>query len=224
MEGSEAEGDILMMNAAAPTRVVDENLVGEPFEAWHHASMKGPPNSRGFRESWFDRRPPQSLPPSENPLPPVAIGHPVWSALVGLVTGGIGGVALVEAANYVNQQQHGSVDIVRAIGAQWMHASPSSPGTVTAGLVCAAVVGAVVGAAFGRLTRRLFSIVGRMIFAIIFAPAVWTLAHVFLLRRLAPSLAQLLPYLPMIAGTVAYAVCVAIVPPIRARRRFEDQV
>jgi hypothetical protein len=139
----------------------------------------------------------------------------MWSTLIGLVCGGIGGVAMLAIAEYVAKQLRFDGDVVLAVGTPLPHQLLG--GVRAAAAVIFAIVGAVVGAIFGRLTRRLFKVLPRIFFAAVLACALWTLVQGFVLGRFAPALAQALPFGPMILGAVAYGACVAVVPPPRAR-------
>ena len=176
---------------------------------------------KSLRDSWFDRQPPQS---GENfsipPPPPVPMGHPVWSAVASMIAGAAGGIAALAAADYVARRMRIDADVTAIVGGALRRFS--SLDARPAGMLLAVLTGAALGALFGRVTRRLFRIVPRILFAVLLLPAIWLLVHTLVLGRFAPTFAHALPFLPMLGGMVAYAACVGVVPPIRRKRRSTD--
>jgi hypothetical protein len=120
--------------------------------------------------------------------------HP---AMAGFIAGLFGGLAFAGAAQALNP----------------MFAQPQA-----IGIACGA--GAIVGAFFALVTRNLRRFVPLAFWSLIFFPAMTTAAVALLLPRI-PG-APALPWLPMIAGSAAFAVVSALQVPLRVRRLRQD--
>ena len=174
-----------------------------------------------IRESWFDREPRRSLDMLiDAPPPQVRVGHPAWSTLAGMLAGGVGGAAALVSVAHVARRMRLDVDLASLVGNTLPPLSTVAPKIY--GAVVVVLASAAIGALFGRLTRRLFNVAARVLFALVVASAGWVVMDALVLGRFAPALAHALPFVPMLAGVVAFSVCVGVVPPIRRSRRSDD--
>jgi hypothetical protein len=142
-------------------------------------------------------------------------GRPGWAAFFGLVGGAAGGPVMLYAARELAKQSRQDIDIVRTVGNAIPHAAFGDDGARTGGLALAAVAGALVGLLLGALMQHVSRVLARVFIGVILGPVLWIALHAFALRHFAPTLAQSLPLLPMIAGAAAYGACVALIPPLR---------
>jgi hypothetical protein len=156
---------------------------------------------------------------AEHPFDEWRPGAPVRSALASGFAGAAGGAAFLFVAELVAQRSHASLDVI-ALAASAAHRVGVSGAPEAVAFGFAALVGALVGAFSGVLTRRLTRFGGRLLFFAIFTQVIWVFAQAFVVRRLAPWTAEGLPFLPFVAGVGAFAVCLAVMPPIRGRRRL----
>jgi hypothetical protein len=92
------------------------------------------------------------------------------------------------------------------------------PMALRAAVGFAIVAGSIFGALLGRLTQRLSSVGGRILFDAVLVPALCTIVYAFVVPRYAPAVARVVPFAAALLATVAYAVCVALAPPVRAHR------
>jgi hypothetical protein len=145
-------------------------------------------------------------------------GDGLWSTVSGLVGGGIGGVAMVAAAEGVSRTQHLDVDYFALAGAA-AHRFPGFAGTQVSGALFAAFLGALAGGLLGFLARRATRVLPRLMFFLILTPAVWVLVQAFVIQTLAPW-TRALPALPWLVGAVAYGACLALSPPIVRRDKI----
>jgi hypothetical protein len=174
---------------------------------------------------WFMRGESGESPPSGRSLPPSLLaevvaeaegeaeGQLTWAVGLGLFAGALGGAAMIGTANAIARQVHLSVDILQTIGGITPLFGESALRT---SLVLGGVVGALVGAGLGALMRYSLRLTARVLSGLILAPALWTLAHAFLIKPFAPSL-RALPFGPMVAGALVYGLCIALVKPPRGK-------
>jgi hypothetical protein len=169
-----------------------------------------------FEKGWFSQAPAHSWPPpSAPPLPPTPIGRPGWSASLGAIAGGLGGPLMVIVAQGILSVRHSGVDLVRLLGHAAAHVFVDLPDARLVGLASAAAVGALLGAPLGFLTRRLLRIVPRLVFFTLLSSALWLFVRTLVIGKMMPGLAAQLPFVPLLVGSVVYAVCIAIVLPAR---------
>jgi len=94
-----------------------------------------------------------------------------------------------------------------------LHASGVTP--EMAGFGAAVVIGAVVGAILGRSTWRIGRLVPRVLFFSILIPAVWLFAQIFIIGRMRPDSVSAVSAGPLLLGSLAYALCMALLPAFR---------
>jgi len=160
--------------------------------------------------------------PVHGPRSPTRVG-----ALAGLL-GGVLGLAVTDGAvDRARLLEHAEL----ALGKTVPYAAASASSTWKwVGL--AALCGMLFGAVFGWLTRRLRSVVPRMVFGSILVPSLCTVAYAFVLDRVAPHFVHAVPFACSAMGSLVYGVCLAVARPSprsdRNRRitldtRFEDE-
>jgi hypothetical protein len=131
-------------------------------------------------------------------MPPARrAGDPFWSMLAGAGAGVVGGVVALMAATHLQT----SVPV---------HVEPRAFAIVL-------TAGAAVGALFGRLTRRLVRVLPRLAFGVVIASAFWLLFYAFVLTRLAPGLAAVVPFGRSMLGALGFGFCIGAMPPMRLR-------
>ncbi len=135
--------------------------------------------------------------------------------LATMAAGAIGGVVFLFVARSVAWLHAGSVDTVALAGHAAQRIVPAGD-LLQSAVVFALASGAVFGAFAGLLTLRLTRIAARVLFFAVLVPAVWILIQAFVIRPLAPWTVDGLPFTPFLAGSLAYALCVALVRPIGA--------
>lgn len=132
----------------------------------------------------------------------------------GAMAGAIAGPAMMGVATLLSAKAHHAVDLPGLLGTMvrapvaWAH---------PAGWALAVVVGAAIGSLFATATRRLRHLAPMIAFGMIVSFAVWTLVHAFALPRIAPWLAKMLPYGPMVLASIAFGSLLALQVPIRTR-------
>jgi hypothetical protein len=133
----------------------------------------------------------------------------------GAMAGAMAGPAMLGTATLLSARAHHAIDLPGLIGTalhapvQWAH---------PAGWALAVVVGAVIGSVFAVFTRRLRHFAPMIAFGMIASFALWTLVHAFALPRIAPWLAKMLPYGPMVLASIAFGSLLALQVPIRTRK------
>ncbi len=144
-------------------------------------------------------------------------GDAELSARAGAIAGAVGGAlalaiadAMVSHARFV---EHTRV----ALEGRWSLALEGAM-LVRVGILLAAVFGAILGAFLGRLTRRLSPLGARLVFDAVLVAALCTILYAYVVPRYAPALAHVIPFAAAVLGALAYGVCVALAPPVRARR------
>jgi hypothetical protein len=139
-------------------------------------------------------------------------GDPLRSTMAGAAMGALAGIlALVTAAALVDRGR--LVELVRIAFGQ---ASASTGETLQAVWIrvgLAACAGMLAGAGLGWLTRRLHSRAARVVFALVLVPSLWIVIDAFVLARFAPGLAAAAPFLPCLAGALAYGACFGMARP-----------
>ena len=146
------------------------------------------------------------------------IGHSGWSLLLGFLSGGLGGIAMLSLAQHVLTLRGFNVDLAELLSSSRGFAAVQLGTARQEAFVGAGLIGAALGAPLGYLARRLVRLVPRVLFFALLTPILWTFVHACLLGTLAPEVARSLPFVPLVAGACAYALCMAIVPPIRAKQ------
>lgn len=135
--------------------------------------------------------------------------------LATMAAGAIGGVVFLFVARSVASLHAGGIDVVALTGHAAQRIVPAGD-LLQSAVVFALASGAIFGAFAGLLTLRLTRMVARVLFFAVLVPAVWILLQAFVIRPLAPWTVDGLPFAPFLAGSLAYALCVALVRPIGA--------
>jgi hypothetical protein len=138
--------------------------------------------------------------------------HP---ATAGAMTGAVAGPAMLGIATLLAHKSHHAVDLPGTV------ATLVSRGAVEAhwlGWTAVVMLGAMFGTAFAMVTRRLRSFAPMMAFGVILAAASWTVVHALALPRVAPWLAKMLPYGPMVIAAAAFGALLSFQVPVRTRR------
>lgn len=138
--------------------------------------------------------------------------HP---ASAGAMAGAVAGPAAMAAATVLSQKAHHSVDFAGTIASVVTHGGSHAHWI---GWTAIVVLGALLGTAFAMITRRLRSFPPMIAFGVIFASCTWTVIHGVALPRIAPWLAQMLPYAPMVIASAIFGALLAVQVPIRTRR------
>lgn len=152
-------------------------------------------------------------------------------AVAGAMAGAVAGPAMVVVATVLASRSHHAIDLPAMMAAMVAHAghAPAASahtlgdtlgGTLgcTLGWTMVVIAGAALGGLFALFTRRLRSFPAMIAFGGIASFALWTSFHGLLLMRVAPWLAKMLPYGPMVLGSIAAGLVLALQVPIRTRR------
>ena len=143
----------------------------------------------------------------------------LFATLLSTLAGGIGGVAMLLVARALLLRT-GSFDPAVSLGDRLaVHSQGVSADLVGMGM--AAAMGAILGAILGRSTWRVRRVVPRLLFFAIIAPAVWLFAQVFLIGHMSRDAVSVLPAGPFLLGSLAYALCLALLPAMRRARIVE---
>jgi hypothetical protein len=120
------------------------------------------------------------------------------------------------AAQFVAFVQHSRYDFVVLSGslAKRVAMGRDFPGQA---FVLPVAGGVVLGAVLGYLSRRLIRVVPRLLFFGLLLPIIAIFVHAFVVRRLAPGVAETLPFGPVAAAALVYGVFLAVVSPLRVR-------
>jgi len=79
------------------------------------------------------------------------------------------------------------------------------------------IAGAALGALLGFMSRRLLRILPRLLFFCLFLPILLLFVQAIIVRRVAPGVEESMPLGPLAAGTIVYAIFIAVVSPVRLR-------
>jgi hypothetical protein len=138
----------------------------------------------------------------------------LYATFFGMGAGGLGGAAMLFVARTFAQSRGYAMDPAAALGGKLpFHIAGVTPDL--AGFGAAVVLGAVVGAILGRATWRIGRIVPRVLFFSILIPVVWLFAQIFLIGRMRPDSVSAVPAGPLLLGSLAYALCMALLPAFR---------
>jgi hypothetical protein len=143
----------------------------------------------------------------------------LFATLLSAFAGGIGGVAMLLVARVLLIRQ-GALDPAVALGDRIAVHSQGVPAEMV-GMGIAAAIGAVVGAVLGRSTWRVTRVIPRVLFFSILAPTLWLFVQVFLIGRMQRDAVSGLSAGPFLAGSLAYALCLAILPALRRPKVVE---
>lgn len=143
----------------------------------------------------------------------------LFATLLSTVAGGIGGVAMLLVAR-VLLLRRGSIDPAIALGDRIAVHTQGIPADLM-GMGMAAAMGAILGAILGRSSWRVRRVVPRLLFFAILAPAVWLFAQVFLIGHMSRDAISSLPAGPFLLGSLAYALCLAVLPALRRAKIVE---
>jgi hypothetical protein len=167
--------------------------------------------------AWDEEEPAPSSTEREVLVP----GVPLRSALVGGLTGALGGViALTTAATFVLRArvvELAALAVGQASSAAGMAAM--TPELVWRRMGLAAAAGMLVGALLGWLTRRLHGRFARALFGVLFVPSLWIFLHAFVLDRFAPQVAAAAPFVPGLLGALAFGAWLGVTRPAAPVRR-----
>ncbi len=144
------------------------------------------------------------------------VPHPVWSAVTGAVGGGLGSVSMLAVAQWVARRT-GSPHDFFVLATQAASRLVGARSTPLSGLLFAAGIGALIGTILGFLARRADRFVARFLFFVSIVPCLGTFCVAFVLRGAVPSITAP-EWLPLIAGSLGYAVCMALAWPVHVRR------
>ncbi len=139
-------------------------------------------------------------------LPPTAAGA---------MAGALAGPAMVAVATALASRAHRPIDLPGLIG---QLARVPAPWARPAAWALLVIAGAVLGSLFALVTRRLRHFAPMIVFGTITSFAGWTVVHALALPRIAPWLARMLPYGPMVLASVVFGALLALQVPIRTRR------
>ncbi len=142
------------------------------------------------------------------------------AARAGALMGALGALAAVAATDAVMSVRSADAHPLLALLGTPLHAALPAPWSAVAGGAAVALLGAVVGAFFARLTRRLEKLVPLLLWTTLFFAALWIVLDAFLLARF-PGASERAPFLPILAGTEAFAIILCLQLPVRLRRVVE---
>lgn len=138
---------------------------------------------------------------------------------LGTAAGAAGGAAMLLVARELMLRKGGLVDPAIALGDRIPVQTDVPP--QIAGLIIAILLGAVVGTLLGRSTWRVTRIAPRLLFFSILLPAVWLCVQVVIAGHVSHASAAALPFGPFLAGSLVFALFVAVVPMLRRTRVVE---
>jgi hypothetical protein len=170
---------------------------------------------------WFDSEPETARPTASSLLfdPPEMIlvrgAGELHPATAGAMTGALAGPATIAIATFLSSKAHRVIDLPDMISALVTRGAMHAPWL---GWTVVVALGAIVGTLFAMITRRLRSFPPMIAFGVILAAATWTVVHGLALPRVAPWLAKLLPYGPMVLASAAFGALLAFQVPVRTRR------
>ncbi|HEY8074485.1 MAG TPA: hypothetical protein VIF62_10250 [Labilithrix sp.] len=142
------------------------------------------------------------------------------AARAGAITGALGALAALAATDAVMSLRAANAHpLLPMLGAP-LRALLPAPWSAVAGAAIVALIGAVVGAFFARLTRRLEKLIPLLLWTTLFFAALWIVLDAFLLARF-PGVTERAPFLPILAGTEAFAIILCLQLPVRRKRVVE---
>jgi hypothetical protein len=124
---------------------------------------------------------------------------------------------MLSVAEHLLKLRHSSLDLYQMLSSPIARAHIELGGVRHEGLLAAILLGMVAGAPLGYLARRLVRVGPRLLFFALFMPTLWTFVQACVMAQLAPQLASMLPFGPLVLGALAYGTCLALIPPVRAR-------
>jgi hypothetical protein len=140
----------------------------------------------------------------------------VRPGVAGSIAGALGGVVMAFATDAVMAQSaNGAHPFLDLLGSPFRGIDPQTATAI--GVAGLAILGAVVGGTFANVTRRLKKLVPLVIWTALVSAALWILLDAFFVAKL-PALAAKLPFLPVLAGTEAFALVLSLHLPFRLRR------
>lgn len=140
----------------------------------------------------------------------------LWSAVTGVVGGGLGGVAMVGTAEGISRWKHLGIDYIGLAGSA-AHQFPGFGSDHASGALFAAFTGAMIGGGIAWLARRATRVLPRLLFFSIFMPATWVLLQAFVIQPLSPWM-RTVPALPLLAGALVYGLFLTLSLPIVRRQ------
>lgn len=138
--------------------------------------------------------------------------HP---ATAGAMTGALAAPAAMGLAGVLAAKSHHAVDLPGTVASLLTHGASH---VAWVGWTAVVVMGALLGTAFAMITRRLRSFPAMIAFGVIIAACSWTIMQGLALPRIAPWLAKMLPYGPMVIASAAFGALLALQVPVRTRR------
>lgn len=163
---------------------------------------------------WYSQAPTHSVPPPSLRPPPPPIGHPGWSLLLGSVAGALGGFVGLLAAQFAAFVGHSRFDFVAASRGVVKRVALGHE-FVGSAFVLPVVAGAVLGALLGFLSRRLLRVLPRLLFFSLLLPTISIFVYAIVMRRFAPTAANMLPFGPIAIASLVYGSFLAVVSPIQ---------
>ena len=146
------------------------------------------PDEPSLGNSWFNKPvvPPQlsEPPPASAPMLAERGGDPRWALVLGGVSGGVGGAAMMFVAAEVARRLRLDVDIIGTIG---RGARILGDDSYKLGLAVSVAVGCVVGMIFGALMRHTVRMIARLLASVMLAIVLWTLVHAFVFKSFAAA-------------------------------------
>jgi len=139
-------------------------------------------------------------------------------ATAGAMAGALAGPAMVGVATALSAKAHHAVALPAMIGHAVTRGAAPAHWMAIVGWTVAVALGATIGSAFGVITRRMRAFAPMIAFGMVVASALWTVLHALALPRLAPWLAKLLPYGPMVIASAVFGAVLALEVPLRTRR------
>jgi hypothetical protein len=189
----------------------------EPFEL-----VRPPRHARDTFESWYERARMtlRSLVTLESAPDVVVVRAPgeMKPAVAGGITGAVGGVVMLAVATLLARRYGHPLDVASVLGGALSGERLFGTPAFVAGLGVALTVGAVIGAFFGWITRRLRHLAPLMIFGLVLATATWMVVQLFVMPRIVPWLAHVLPFGPMMVASAVFGLVLSLALPLRRRR------
>jgi hypothetical protein len=142
-----------------------------------------------------------------------------WATLFGAFGGAVGAAVMLVTTQAVLNFEHSALDVDALTGVAVQRLLPTiATRDDLVGVAVAIILGAFFGGLLGRLTWRPTRALPRIVFLSILLPAVWLFTQAFVIGRLSRAGAAVVPWVPFMLGTLAYALCVAVAASLRPRR------